>query len=79
MTDTPPRRPKNSRSHAVVGGAGRIAEELGTSIVAGVYRPNELVPGELELGRRFGASRSVVREAFKLLSAKGLISSRKRS
>ena len=37
------------------------------------------MPGEIELGRRFGASRTVVREAFKLLSAKGLIASRKRA
>ena len=62
-----------------VDGAGRIAEELGSAIVAGVYQPHALVPGELALSRRFGASRTVVREAFKLLSAKGLITSRKRS
>ena len=37
------------------------------------------MPGEIELGRRYGASRTVVREALKLLSAKGLIASRKRS
>jgi DNA-binding FadR family transcriptional regulator len=61
------------------GGAARIAEEIGAAIVAGFYRPDELVPGEIELCRRFGASRTVVREAFKLLSAKGLIASRKRA
>ena len=33
----------------------------------------------MELCRRFGASRTVVREAFKLLAAKGLIASRKRA
>lgn len=59
-------------------GAGRIAEEIGSAIVGGIYRPDELVPGEIELCRRFGASRTVVREALKLLSAKGLIASRKR-
>ena len=37
------------------------------------------MPGEIELGRRYRASRTVVREALKLLSAKGLIASRKRS
>lgn len=61
------------------GGAARIAEEIGAAIVAGIYRPDELVPGEMELCRRYGASRTVVREAFKLLSAKGLIESRKRT
>src|SRR5215831_13539617 len=62
-----------------IAGATRIAEDIGAAIVAGRYRPDELVPGELELSRRFGASRPVVREALKLLSAKGLISSRKRA
>ncbi|MGE4079375.1 MAG: GntR family transcriptional regulator, partial [Reyranella sp.] len=50
-----------SHRPAAVGGAGRIAEELGSAIVAGIYQPHELVPGELELCRRFGASRTVVR------------------
>jgi DNA-binding FadR family transcriptional regulator len=59
--------------------AGRIAEEIGSAIVAGAYEPGQLLPGELELCRRFRASRSVVREALKLLSAKGLIASRKRA
>ncbi|MFI5001611.1 MAG: FadR/GntR family transcriptional regulator [Reyranellales bacterium] len=62
-----------------IGGAARIAEDIGSAIVAGRYQPDELVPGEIELCRRFGASRTVVREAFKLLSAKGLIASRKRA
>jgi len=57
----------------------RIAEDIGSAIVAGRYRPDGPVPGELELSRRFGASRPVVREALKLLSAKGLIDTRKRT
>lgn len=60
-------------------GAARIAEEIGSAIVAGRYRPDDVVPGEIELGRRYGASRTVVREALKVLSAKGLIESRKRT
>lgn len=72
MTAAASARRKESRTAA-------IAAELGAAIVAGVYKSDELVPGELELSRRFGASRTVVREAFKLLSAKGLIASRKRS
>ena len=70
---------KAMRSAAATGGAARIAERLGTDILKGVYKPNELVPGELELCRRLGASRTVVREAFKLLAAKGLIVSRRRA
>jgi len=45
MTKTPPHRRKGSRTLAAAGGAGRIAAELGSAIVAGVYRPAELVPG----------------------------------
>lgn len=62
-----------------IGGAARIAEKLGAAILTGVYRPQELVPGEIELCGRFGASRTVVREALKLLAAKGLIVSRRRT
>lgn len=72
-------RSKTPLAATQVGGAARIAEQIGSAIVAGRYRPDELVPGEIELGRRYGASRTVVREAFKLLSAKGLIASRKRT
>lgn len=67
------------RRKARIGGPERIAEKLGTAILSGVYRPHELVPGEVELGRRFGASRPVVREAFKLLAGKGFIASRRRA
>jgi DNA-binding FadR family transcriptional regulator len=68
-----------SQSKTRIDGAARIAEEIGSAIVAGRYRPDDTVPGEIELGRRYGASRTVVREALKLLSAKGLIESRKRA
>ena len=67
------------RTPSRVGGAQRIAAAIGAAIVAGRYAPDALVPGEIELGRRYRASRTVVREALKLLSAKGLIASRKRS
>ena len=60
-------------------GAGKIAGALGRAILAGRLGPGDLVPGEIEVGRRFEASRTVVREAFKTLSAKGLIESRRRA
>jgi DNA-binding FadR family transcriptional regulator len=73
-SNAPPRRRK-----ARIGGPERIAEKLGTAILKGVYRPRELVPGEMEVCRRFGASRPVVREAFRLLAGKGFIASRRRA
>jgi DNA-binding FadR family transcriptional regulator len=75
----PPRRATGKPAPARIGGPERIAEKLGTAILGGVFRPHELVPGEIELCRRFGASRPVVREALKLLAGKGFIVSRRRA
>jgi GntR family transcriptional regulator, galactonate operon transcriptional repressor len=56
-----------------------VVEELGIRIVRGDLKPGEAFPNEADLGREFGASRSVVREAVKSLAAKGLIESRTRT
>ena len=56
----------------------RMTQELGRQIVCGVYDKNESLPTEAELCEKFGVSRSAVREAVKMLSAKGLISSKPR-
>lgn len=56
----------------------RMTQELGRAIVCGEYSRDESLPTEAELCAQFGVSRSAVREAVKMLSAKGLISSRPR-
>src|SRR4029079_5767613 len=56
-----------------------VVEELGIRIVRGILKPNEAFPHEADLGREFGGSRSVIREAVKSLAAKGLIESRTRT
>jgi GntR family galactonate operon transcriptional repressor len=56
-----------------------VVEELGTRIVRGGIAPNDPFPSEADLGREFGASRSVIREAVKSLAARGLIESRTRT
>jgi GntR family transcriptional regulator, galactonate operon transcriptional repressor len=56
-----------------------VVEELGIRIVRGDLKPNEAFPNEADLGREFGASRSVIREAVKSLAAKGLIESKTRT
>jgi len=53
-----------------------VAYELGTRIVSGVYAPGEYIPNEAAIGEELKVSRTALREAFKLLSAKGLIESR---
>ena len=56
----------------------RMTQELGRSIVCGEYDPKLSLPTEAEFCAQFGISRTAVREAVKMLSAKGLISSRPR-
>lgn len=54
-----------------------MLDSLGNAIVAGVYNP-EAFPTEAALSREYNVSRSVTREAVKMLSAKGLLSARPR-
>ncbi|MCB1499317.1 MAG: FadR family transcriptional regulator [Bauldia sp.] len=56
-----------------------VVEELGSRIVQGEFRPGDPLPNEADLGREFGTSRSVIREAVKSLAAKGLLESRTRT
>jgi DNA-binding FadR family transcriptional regulator len=51
---------------------GRIVHSIGRRIVRGDLQPGQLLPAESELR----ASRTVVREAVKVLAAKGLVESR---
>jgi DNA-binding FadR family transcriptional regulator len=55
-----------------------VANSIGAAIVTGVYSADNPIPIEAELCRQYGASRSVVREAVKMLTAKGLLGSRPR-
>src|SRR5262245_33958470 len=55
---------------------GRIAHEIGQQILRGDLTPGEVLPNEVDLGASFGVSRTVMREAIKVLAAKGLVESR---
>ena len=57
---------------------GQVVEELGSRIVRGALKPGEMLL-EADLCRSLGASRTVVREALKSLSAKGLADTRTRT
>jgi GntR family transcriptional regulator, transcriptional repressor for pyruvate dehydrogenase complex len=50
-----------------------VAAAIAERIVAGELRPLERLPTEAELGETLGVSRSVVRDAMRTLSARGLI------
>jgi DNA-binding FadR family transcriptional regulator len=54
----------------------KVAKALGVAIVTGVHPPGSLLIGEVEFAEQRGVSRSVVREALRMLGAKGLIESR---
>lgn len=56
----------------------RIVEELGVAIVTGTYTDTNPFPVEAELCSQFGVSRSILREAVKMLTAKGLLGARPR-
>ncbi len=55
-----------------------VVNELGKAIIGGTYPVGSILPGDSELAARFHVSRTVLREAMKTLSAKGLIVARAR-
>lgn len=61
-------QPKNLNAQTV--------ELLGQRIVQGHYREGEQLPVEADLCTEFGVSRPIVREATKILIAKGLLNSK---
>lgn len=54
-----------------------LLDTIGRAIVTGRY-DNRVFPIEAELAKQYGVSRSVTREAVKMLTAKGLLSARPR-
>jgi DNA-binding FadR family transcriptional regulator len=53
-----------------------VAEDIGTRILRGEFAPGSLLPNEASWCRSYKISRTAVREAIKMLAAKGLIVSR---
>ncbi|MDC7677272.1 FadR/GntR family transcriptional regulator [Asticcacaulis machinosus] len=67
-----------SRMGSAMGNATQaIVQTLGTAIVTGQY-DGQPFPSEKALCEQFAAARTIVREAVKMLAAKGLITSRPR-
>lgn len=56
----------------------QITHNLGVAIVTGVYGAENPIPIEADLCHQYNASRPVLREAVKMLTAKGLLVSRPR-
>lgn len=56
----------------------QVTNELGKSIIAEQYAAGSSLPTEAQLCEHYQVSRTAIREAVKMLSAKGLISSKPR-
>ncbi|MFE3448885.1 FadR/GntR family transcriptional regulator [Nonomuraea sp. NPDC059194] len=54
----------------------RIVEQVEQAVESGELRPGERLPSERDLMVQFSVSRSTVREALRVLQARGLVSSR---
>ncbi len=54
----------------------QLAARLGQEIVAGLYPAGSLLPNAQDMCARFAVSRTALREAYSILSAKGLIVAR---
>lgn len=75
-------RPPASQAAAEVRGRSllwSVVEDIGLRILNGTYAPSCALPTEPELMAELHISRTVVREAIKILAAKGLIVSRPKS
>jgi DNA-binding FadR family transcriptional regulator len=57
----------------------QVAHDIGRKIVSGSIAEGRALPREAELAAQFGVSRQAVREALKVLGAKGLVTSRRRT
>lgn len=66
------------RVYAGKGVHGRLVELLGRRILGEALAPETPLPREAELAQQLGSSRTAIREALKVLSAKGLVETRQK-
>lgn len=57
--------------------ADEVVEQIEGLILEGVLRVGDRLPGERELSRQFDVSRPILRDALKVLEARGLIATRR--
>ncbi|MCY4542824.1 MAG: FadR/GntR family transcriptional regulator [Rhodobacteraceae bacterium] len=57
--------------------SAQVAREIGRRIVSGTYAPDQLIEDEQKLSERYRVSRSVIRDAVKVLVGKGLLEVRR--
>ena len=57
----------------------QIVRHIGMSILKNDFAPGQTLPGEIELCAQLAVSRPILREAMKVLTAKGLVESRRKT
>lgn len=56
----------------------QLAEKLGVDILGQRWLPGEILPSEIQLATMYEMSRTAVREAIRILAAKGMVEPRRR-
>ena len=56
--------------------ADEVVQQIESLILEGVLRVGDRLPGERELARQFDVSRPILRDALKVLEARGLLVTR---
>lgn len=64
--------------YAMRGRQGPVIDAVGRLVVGGVYAPGDILPKESELSEEYQVSRTSVREAMRVLAAKGLVDIRQK-
>jgi DNA-binding FadR family transcriptional regulator len=71
-------KPDRASGYAMRGLQGRVIDGVGRAVIRGDYPPGGLVPKEVDLTVQYGVSRTSVREAMRVLAAKGLVDIRQK-
>ena len=69
---------EQARTYGARGVHGRVVETIGKKIVTGALREGDMLPKEAELMVELQTSRTSIREAVKVLAAKGLLETRQK-
>jgi DNA-binding FadR family transcriptional regulator len=73
-----PLEPLQGAGYAMRGLQGRVIDAVGRQIVGGRFAPGDVLPTEAELTAEHRVSRTPVREAMRVLAAKGMVEFRRK-